>query len=72
VAWGGGCRWLAALDIADAASVDKAARAVADLTGRLDVLVNNAAAYADWGQTAAAGLAASRTSWTPTCKAPGT
>ena len=40
------------LDIADAASVDKASRAVADLTGRLDVLVNNAAAYVDWGETA--------------------
>ena len=49
------------LDIADAASVDKAARAVAASTGRLDVLVNNAAAYADWGETATgAGLAASR------------
>jgi NAD(P)-dependent dehydrogenase (short-subunit alcohol dehydrogenase family) len=49
------------LDIADAASVDKAARAVAALTGRLDVLVNNAAAYADWGETASgADLAASR------------
>jgi len=34
----------AGLDVADANSVDAAARAVADLTGRLDVLVNNAAA----------------------------
>jgi len=35
----------AGLDVADANSVDAAARAVADLTGRLDVLVNNAAAW---------------------------
>ena len=49
------------LDVADAGSVDAAARAVADLTGRLDVLVNNAAAYVDWGETATgADLAASR------------
>jgi NAD(P)-dependent dehydrogenase (short-subunit alcohol dehydrogenase family) len=51
----------AGLDVADAGSVDAAARAVADLAGRLDVLVNNAAAYADWGETATgADLAASR------------
>ena len=51
----------AGLDVADAGSVDAAVRAVADLTGRLDVLVNNAAAYADWGETATgADLAASR------------
>ncbi len=49
------------LDVTDAASVDAAARAVADLTGRLDVLVNNAAAYPDWAETATgADLAASR------------
>ena len=41
----------AGLDVADAASVDAAARAVADLAGRLDVLINNAA-YVDWGETA--------------------
>jgi NAD(P)-dependent dehydrogenase (short-subunit alcohol dehydrogenase family) len=34
----------AGLDVADACSVAAAARAVADLAGRLDVLVNNAAA----------------------------
>jgi NAD(P)-dependent dehydrogenase (short-subunit alcohol dehydrogenase family) len=50
----------AGLDVADAASVDAAARTVADLAGRLDVLVNNAA-YVDWGETATgADLAASR------------
>jgi len=49
------------LDIADAGRVDAAARAVEALTGRLDVLVNNAAAYADWAETATgADLAASR------------
>ena len=42
----------AGLDIADPASVEAAARAVADSAGRLDVLVNNAAAYVDWGETA--------------------
>jgi len=41
----------AGLDVADAGSVDAAARAVADLAGRLDVLINNAA-YVDWGETA--------------------
>jgi len=51
----------AGLDIADPASVEAAARAVADSAGRLDVLVNNAAAYVDWGETATgADLAASR------------
>jgi NAD(P)-dependent dehydrogenase (short-subunit alcohol dehydrogenase family) len=51
----------AGLDVADAGSVDAAAQAVADLTGRLDVLVNNAAAYVDWGETpTGADLAASR------------
>ena len=49
------------LDVADADSVDAAARAVADLAERLDVLVNNAAAYVDWAETATgADLAASR------------
>jgi NAD(P)-dependent dehydrogenase (short-subunit alcohol dehydrogenase family) len=43
------------LDVADAGSVDAAARAVADLTGRLDMLVNNAAAYPDWRETATGG-----------------
>jgi NAD(P)-dependent dehydrogenase (short-subunit alcohol dehydrogenase family) len=49
------------LDIADVGRVDAAARAVEALTGRLDVLVNNAAAYVDWAETATgADLAASR------------
>jgi NAD(P)-dependent dehydrogenase (short-subunit alcohol dehydrogenase family) len=42
------------LDIADEASVDRAVTALADLTGRLDVLVNNAAGYVDWTETATA------------------
>lgn len=40
------------LDIADETSVDRAVTALTDLTGRLDVLVNNAAAYVDWTETA--------------------
>lgn len=41
-----------ALDVGDRASVDAAAAAVADDPGRLDVLINNAAAYVDWTETA--------------------
>ena len=49
------------LDVADAASVDAAADALTGEPGRLDVLVNNAAAYVDWGETAsAADLAAAQ------------
>lgn len=49
------------LDVTDAASVDAAARAVEALTGRLDVLINSAAAYVDWAETATgADVAASR------------
>lgn len=49
------------LDVADRASVDAAATAIADLRGRLDVLINNAAAYVDWAETATgADLARSR------------
>lgn len=40
------------LDIADQTSVDRAVTALTDLTGRLDVLINNAAAYVDWTETA--------------------
>ncbi len=43
------------LDVTDPAAVDAVARAVADLPdsdGRLDVLVNNAAAFADWQESA--------------------
>jgi NAD(P)-dependent dehydrogenase (short-subunit alcohol dehydrogenase family) len=51
----------AGLDVADRASVDAAATAIADLRGRLDVLINNAAAYVDWAETATgADLARSR------------
>ena len=39
-------------DVADAGSVVAAAEAVAS-HGRLDVLINNAAAYVDWAETAA-------------------
>jgi NAD(P)-dependent dehydrogenase (short-subunit alcohol dehydrogenase family) len=42
---------LAALDITDPASVEAVAEAVAADPGRLDVLVNNAAAYVDWTET---------------------
>lgn len=40
------------LDVTDAASVQALAAAVAGQPGRLDVLVNNAAAIASWGETA--------------------
>ena len=39
------------LDVADDDSVNIAARAVEEQFGRLDVLVNNAAAYVDWTET---------------------
>ena len=39
------------LDVADGASVAAAANAFARVPGALDVLVNNAAAYVDWGET---------------------
>jgi NAD(P)-dependent dehydrogenase (short-subunit alcohol dehydrogenase family) len=40
------------LDVSEPASVTIAAQAVAAEPGRLDVLVNNAAAYVDWTETA--------------------
>lgn len=40
------------LDIADPISVQAAASQVEEVYGKLDVLVNNAAAYADWSETA--------------------
>ena len=40
------------LDIADPTSVQEAASQVDEAYGKLDVLVNNAAAYADWSETA--------------------
>lgn len=40
------------LDVTDDASVGMAARALEDDPGRLDVLINNAAAYVDWAETA--------------------
>lgn len=40
-----------ALDVADRASVDRAAAEVEARFGRLDVLINNAAAYVDWSET---------------------
>jgi NAD(P)-dependent dehydrogenase (short-subunit alcohol dehydrogenase family) len=42
----------ASLDVADKASVVAAAAAFEAQFGRLDVLVNNAAAYVDWTETA--------------------
>jgi NAD(P)-dependent dehydrogenase (short-subunit alcohol dehydrogenase family) len=42
---------LPALDITDPASVEAVVEAVATDPGRLDVLVNNAAAYVDWTET---------------------
>jgi NAD(P)-dependent dehydrogenase (short-subunit alcohol dehydrogenase family) len=41
-----------ALDVTDDESVADAAEAVRRDPGRLDVLVNNAASFADWGETA--------------------
>ena len=41
-----------ALDVTDAASVAAAAAALHQEPGRLDVLINNAAAYVDWGERA--------------------
>ena len=41
-----------ALDVTDDESVADAAGAVRRDPGRLDVLVNNAASFADWGETA--------------------
>lgn len=40
------------LDVSDPSSVAAAAVALGEVPGRLDVLVNNAAAYVDWGETA--------------------
>ena len=42
------------LDVADQASIDAAATTIQGSYGRLDVLINNAAAYADWAETATA------------------
>ena len=39
------------LDVTDTASVEAAAEALTARPGRLDVLVNNAAAYVDWTET---------------------
>lgn len=49
------------LDVSDRKSVDAAAEALRTDLGGLDVLINNAAAYVDWTETASgADLAASR------------
>ena len=40
------------LDVTDRQAVSRAASAIGDDFGRLDVLVNNAAAYVDWSETA--------------------
>ena len=40
------------LDVTDAADVDRAAAEVANTEGRLDVLINNAAAFVDWNEAA--------------------
>lgn len=40
------------LDVSDSPSVTAAAKALTAAPGRLDVLVNNAAAYVDWTETA--------------------
>jgi NAD(P)-dependent dehydrogenase (short-subunit alcohol dehydrogenase family) len=49
------------LDVADDASVQEAAVALERDPGRLDVLINNAAAYVDWSETASgADLVAAR------------
>jgi NADP-dependent 3-hydroxy acid dehydrogenase YdfG len=44
----------APLDVADAWSVGQAVAAVRSAPGRLEVLVNNAAAFVDWAETATA------------------
>jgi NAD(P)-dependent dehydrogenase (short-subunit alcohol dehydrogenase family) len=50
------------LDVASRETVDRAAAEVRARFGRLDVLVNNAAAYVDWSESASgADLAVSRT-----------
>lgn len=41
-----------ALDVASSASASELARRMEDEVGRLDVLVNNAAGYVDWSETA--------------------
>ena len=48
---GDGVSALPALDVTDAGSVRAAAAAVTSDPGRLDVLINNAAAYVDWAET---------------------
>jgi NAD(P)-dependent dehydrogenase (short-subunit alcohol dehydrogenase family) len=61
-----------ALDVTGRASINAAATVIQDRYGRLDVLINNAAAYADWAETAtAADLSPSEPSWTPTSTGPG-
>ncbi len=58
---GGGRVVPVALDVTDEVSVRAAVSALDATLGRLDVLVNNAAAYADWQETAsAADLASAR------------
>ena len=42
------------MDLTDVASAEAAAAALQEEPGRLDVLINNAAAYVDWGETATA------------------
>ena len=50
------------IDVADGASVGRLADEIASEFGRLDVLINNAAAFADWSETASgADLQRSRT-----------
>ena len=50
-----------ALDVASGASAGQLAQGLEDEIGRLDVLVNNAAGYVDWSETASgADLEASR------------
>jgi NAD(P)-dependent dehydrogenase (short-subunit alcohol dehydrogenase family) len=60
------------LDVADDASVQAAAAVLEADPGRLDVLVNNAAAYVDWSETATGPTWPRRTRcWRSTCSAPG-